>query len=79
MLFCILFIVLFQEEAGVAEEVVEVLDVEEEEEVVVASVEEVEVEEAEGEAVEEDSEGAPEVVVEDLEVFILELLYSYKL
>lgn len=62
------FIVLFQEEAGVAEGVVEVLDVEEEEEVVVASVEEVEEEEEE-----EVSEGAPEEVAEDLEVFILKL------
>jgi len=47
----------------VAEGVVEVLDVEEEAEVVVASVEEVEVEEEE-----EVSEGAPEEVAEDLEV-----------
>lgn len=51
-----------------AEGVVEVLDVEEEAEVVVASVEEVEVEEEE-----EVSEGAPEEVAEDLEVFILKL------
>ena len=49
-----------------AEGVAEALDVEEEEEVVVASVEEVEVEEEE-----EASEGAPEVVAEDLEVVIL--------
>ena len=62
-----------------AEGVAEVLDVEEEVEVVVASVEEVEVEEVEAE--EEDSEGAPEVVVvvEDLEVFILKLLSIYTL
>lgn len=45
-----------------AEGVVEVLDVEEEEEVVVASVEE------EEEVSEGVPEGAPEVVVEDLEV-----------
>lgn len=63
-----LFIVLFQEEAGVAEGVEEVLDVEEEEEVVVASVEEVEEEEEGEEEEEEVSEGASEVVVEDLEV-----------
>ena len=66
-----LFVVLFQEEAEVAEGVVEALDVEEEEEVVVASVEEV------GAVVEEEevSEGAPEVVVEDLEVFILIIVF----
>ena len=52
-----------------AEGVVEALDVEEEEEVVVASVEEVEVEEEE--VSEGAPEGGPEVVVEDLEVFIL--------
>ena len=52
-----------------AEGVVEALDVEEEEEVVVASVEEVEVEEEE--VSEGAPEGGPEVVVEDLKVFIL--------
>ena len=59
----------------VAEEVSEVLDVEEEEEeVAAASVEEVEVEEEEVEV----SEGAPEAVVVDLEVFILTLyIYLY--
>ena len=77
MLYNNLFVVLFQEEAGVAEGVVEVMDVEEEEEVVVASVEEVEVVEEEEEVSEGAPEGALEVVVEDLEVFILIIFFYF--